>query len=246
MLAIPHLVRIHLAVEPVDRRKSYGLWGAVCERLQEDPKSGALFVFINKSRTRLKLLYWDGTGVWVLAKRLEEGRFSWPAPSQAGAKLTLTAESAAAVNRRRGAEVGVAQSVVRVLKGGMYRVIRYGVSAPAIASGEVTLLRQEIAALRAQVEWLKKRPFGTGKSETLEWAQLLLKLGELKKLAASAAPKTETITYERPSGKPATRTPPAEAFVHLPVKETVEIVPEEVKAEPDTSASAKSARSRSM
>lgn len=68
MLAIPHSVRIHLAVEPVDMRKSFnGLWGAVSERLQEDPKSGALFVFINKSRTRLKLLYWDGTGVWVLA-----------------------------------------------------------------------------------------------------------------------------------------------------------------------------------
>jgi transposase len=67
MLAIPHSVRIHLAVEPVDMRKSFnGLWSAVGERLQEDPKSGALFVFINKSRTRLKLLYWDGTGVWVL------------------------------------------------------------------------------------------------------------------------------------------------------------------------------------
>jgi transposase len=107
------------------------------------------------------------------------------------------------------------------------------VSAPAITTGEVTLLRQEIEALRAQVAWLKKQLFGTGKSETLERAQLLLKLGELEKLAAAAAPKTETITYERPSGKPAVRTPPAEAFAHLPVKETVEVVPAEVKAEPD-------------
>ncbi len=96
MLAIPHSVRIHLAVEPVDMRKSFnGLWSAVSECLQEYPRSGALFVFINKNRTRLKLLYWDGTGVWVLAKRLEEGRFSWPAHSQAKAKLTLTPEALA-------------------------------------------------------------------------------------------------------------------------------------------------------
>ena len=87
--------------------------------------------------------------------------------------------------------------------------------------------------MRAQVAWLKKQLFGTGKSETLERAQMLLKLGELEKLAATAVPKTETITYERPSGKPAPRTPPAEAFAHLPVQETVEVVPAEVKAEPD-------------
>ena len=96
MLAFPHSIRIFVAVEPVDMRQSFnGLWTAASERLQEDPKSGAVFCFINKERTRLKLLYWDGTGVWVLAKRLEEGRFSWPAPNEAKRKLALTPEALA-------------------------------------------------------------------------------------------------------------------------------------------------------
>lgn len=96
MLAFPHSIRIFVAVDPVDMRKSFnGLWSAVTERLHEDPKSGAVFCFINKDRSRLKLLYWDGTGVWVLAKRLEQGRFSWPAPSEASAKLALTPEALA-------------------------------------------------------------------------------------------------------------------------------------------------------
>ena len=85
-----------MAVQPVDMRKSFnGLWSAVSESLGEDPKSGAVFAFINKERTRLKLLYWDGTGVWVLAKRLEQGRFSWPAASDDRTKLALAPEALA-------------------------------------------------------------------------------------------------------------------------------------------------------
>jgi transposase len=96
MLAFPAAVRIFVAVQPVDMRKQFnGLWSAVAEQLAEDPKSGAVFCFINKERTRLKLLYWDGTGVWVLAKRLEKGRFSWPTPSEARAKLSLAPEALA-------------------------------------------------------------------------------------------------------------------------------------------------------
>ena len=63
-------------------------------------------------------------------------------------------------------------------------------------------------------------------------AQLLLKLGELEKLAAAPGPKTATITYERAAGPAPKRTLPAESFAHLPVKETVEIVPEAVRADP--------------
>jgi transposase len=96
MLAFPGGIRIYVAVQPVDMRKQYdGLWAAAQQQLHEDPKSGAVFCFINKERTRLKLLYWDGTGVWVLAKRLEQGRFSWPAPAQAKRKLALAPEALA-------------------------------------------------------------------------------------------------------------------------------------------------------
>lgn len=96
MLAFPSAIKIYVAVEPVDMRKQYdGLWSCVQAQLGEDPKSGAVFVFTNKERTRLKLLYWDGTGVWILAKRLEEGRFSWPKPSEAKRKISLAPEALA-------------------------------------------------------------------------------------------------------------------------------------------------------
>lgn len=96
MLAFPAAIKIYVAVEPVDMRKQFnGLWAAAQDKLHEDPKSGAVFAFINKGRTRLKLLYWDGTGVWVLAKRLEQGRFSWPKPSSARVKLALAPEALA-------------------------------------------------------------------------------------------------------------------------------------------------------
>ena len=82
MLTFPSAVRIFLAVEPVDMRQQFnGLWAAAEQKLQENPRSGAVFVFTNKDRNRLKMLYWDGTGVWVFAKRLEKGRFSWPVGS---------------------------------------------------------------------------------------------------------------------------------------------------------------------
>lgn len=89
-------MRIFVAVAPVDMCKQYdGLRTAAQTQLGEDPKSGAVFCFINKERTRLKLLYWEGTGVWVLAKRLEAGRFLWPEPSEAKHKLALAPEALA-------------------------------------------------------------------------------------------------------------------------------------------------------
>jgi transposase len=79
MLSFTGSLKVLLAVEPCDLRKSFnGLHGLVTERLGEDPRQGALFVFTNRRRTRLKMLCWDGTGLWVLTKRLEKVTFSWP------------------------------------------------------------------------------------------------------------------------------------------------------------------------
>ncbi|MDO8540259.1 MAG: IS66 family insertion sequence element accessory protein TnpB [Opitutaceae bacterium] len=64
MLTFPSALKIYLAVEPVDMRKAFnGLWTVAEQKLREDPRNGAVFVFVNKDRDRLKMLYWDGTGV---------------------------------------------------------------------------------------------------------------------------------------------------------------------------------------
>jgi transposase len=66
-------------VEAIDMRKGFeGLYGLVRDHLGQDPLSGHLFLFTNRSKTRLKALVWDGSGLWVCAKRLEKGRFRWP------------------------------------------------------------------------------------------------------------------------------------------------------------------------
>lgn len=98
---------------------------------------------------------------------------------------------------------------------------------------EVALLRQENAVLRAQIAWLQRELFGPGRSEKLDRAQLLLKLAELEKLSAAAEAPTQTITYERTSAPREKRPLAAETFAKLPVQETIEIVPEPVKAEPE-------------
>ncbi len=93
-------------------------------------------------------------------------------------------------------------------------------------------LENENVALRSQLEWLQRQMFSGGKSERLDPAQLKLKLLDQQKLIEQTA-TPETITYER---RRASREKPplrAEAFAHLPVKQTVVIEPEEVVAEPD-------------
>ena len=84
--------RVFVATAPIDLRASFNRLFALTQSvLQQDPLSGHWFVFTNQERNRVKVLFWDGSGLWVCAKRLERGRFSWPSPAEAGC-ATLRAE----------------------------------------------------------------------------------------------------------------------------------------------------------
>ena len=97
MIALPPAVKIHVCVAPTDMRKSFdGLCGLTQQVLQQDPLSGHLFVFRNRARDRLKVMYWDGDGLAIWYKRLERGTFQLPTDlqsleeSQAGAEISVS------------------------------------------------------------------------------------------------------------------------------------------------------------
>jgi transposase len=80
--------RVFVATQPVDLRASFNRLFALTQSvLQQDPLSGHWFVFTNQERNRVKVLFWDGSGLWVCAKRLEKGRFSWPKAEEPSARL---------------------------------------------------------------------------------------------------------------------------------------------------------------
>ena len=85
MIQLVPQLKILLAVEPVDFRKGVDTLAAVCkERLLQDPLSGALFVFRNRSGTALKMLVYDGSGYWLCLKRFSQGKLRWwPEPKTA-------------------------------------------------------------------------------------------------------------------------------------------------------------------
>jgi transposase len=91
MLSFSGSLKVFVAVEPCDMRNGFnGLHALVTERLGEDLKQGALFLFSNRRHTRIKILCWDGTGLWVLTKRLEQGTFSWPKNLKPGDRAQLS------------------------------------------------------------------------------------------------------------------------------------------------------------
>lgn len=95
MLSFTGSIKVMVALEACDMRKGFdGLAALVAERLDEDVRGGTIYVFSNRRRTRLKVLYWDGTGLWLMSKRLEKGTFSWPERADGGkVKLRLAPEA---------------------------------------------------------------------------------------------------------------------------------------------------------
>jgi len=78
MIQVTAQMRIFVAIEAVDFRKGIdGLCHLCRNKMEADPFSGALFVFRNRSRTSIKLLFYDGQGYWLCQKRLSQGRFNW-------------------------------------------------------------------------------------------------------------------------------------------------------------------------
>ena len=97
MLSFTGSLRVFVAVEPCDLRRSFDGLYALAEQLGEDPRSGAIFVFCNRRRDRLKILYFDGSGQWVMSKRLEQGTFWWPRSAEAQSKKLRLAPEALAM-----------------------------------------------------------------------------------------------------------------------------------------------------
>ena len=107
-------MKIYVALEPQDMRKSFqGLSELAEGHLEEKLRREALFVFTNRRRTRIKLLFFDGTGLWVATKRLEAGRFSWPPGRARAEEAQALPRGAVAAARRGGHARRQFQAVVR-------------------------------------------------------------------------------------------------------------------------------------
>jgi transposase len=91
MMIIPSGVKIHVALGYTDMRKGFdGLSVLVQEMLKQDPFSGHLFVFRGRRADLVKILFWDGNGLCLFSKRIEQGQFWWPALATPGHHVSLT------------------------------------------------------------------------------------------------------------------------------------------------------------
>ena len=91
---IAHGLPIYVALEPVDMRLGYErLGGIVRERMQSEPRSRALFVFVGKRGHTMKILTWDGTGAIVIHKKLDAGRFELPKPTCVGEQQVMVSDA---------------------------------------------------------------------------------------------------------------------------------------------------------
>lgn len=87
---IPHGVEVFVGLEPIDLRWGFDrLAGIVAERLARDARSGALFVFFGKRRDALKVLFFDGTGLCMFYKRLDQGAFRLPLAPEGARSLVI-------------------------------------------------------------------------------------------------------------------------------------------------------------
>jgi transposase len=91
---ISHGLPVYVALEPVDMRFGYErLGGIVRERMQAEPRSKALFVFVGKRGHTMKVLTWDGTGSIVVHKKLDAGRFELPRPTRVGEQQVIVSDA---------------------------------------------------------------------------------------------------------------------------------------------------------
>jgi transposase len=89
VLGLGAATRIYVATGATDMRLSFdGLYALVVGQLQQDPRTGHLFLFSNKRRDRMKILFFDGFSVWVCARRMEQGRLHWPSSEEGRMRLS--------------------------------------------------------------------------------------------------------------------------------------------------------------
>ena len=98
MIHLPSSVRVYLCLSPCDMRRSFdGLHALVRDHLQLDAFTGHLYLFANRRRDHLKILYWDRSGFAIWAKRLEEGTFAIPKGEPGTTRFEITIEDLGAL-----------------------------------------------------------------------------------------------------------------------------------------------------